>query len=167
MRTPDPRRLERFLGDGDEIVAVVPATPCGALPATVAGIVARSLGLARLPASAPRRWDCTADAFVEPTSVVDPRRRQVLLALTGVTDRLMVIGLDRLGRPAEVLWSTQVTDLAAVSVEPARLLGVATDALVFSAAPGCSRRFVLARPHRRSGRELAARLTRGVRYSDG
>jgi len=168
MRRPDPRRLERLLGDGDHGVAIVAATPHGALPDTVAAVVARSVGLRRRPSPSPQRWDPTAEAFVDSVSPIDPGRwQQVLLVLTEPSDRLVVIGLDRLGRPVEALWSGQVDDLADVCIEPARLLGLATDALVFSVPPDGPWRFVLARPHRRSGRELAARLARGVRYSGG
>lgn len=168
MRRPDPSRLERLLDDGEYVVAVVAATPHGALPDTVAAVIARSLGLRRRPATSQRRWDRTADAFVASASPIDPgRRRQVLLVLTEPSDRLVVMGLDRLGRPVESLWSGQAGDLADVCIEPARLLGVVTDALVFSVPPDGPWRFVLARPQRRSGRDLAARLAMGVRYSGG
>ncbi|MFN3218702.1 MAG: hypothetical protein ACE367_19580 [Acidimicrobiales bacterium] len=168
LRPPDPRRVERLLGDdGDSVVALVPVTPQDALPDTVGAVVARSVGLGRRTVAPDERWDDASGAFVAPASPVDLRaRRQVLLALTAPSERLVVIGLDRLGRPAEVVWWTRVADLERVTVEPARLLGLATEALVVAVPEGLFR-FVLARPDRRSGHELAARLRSGVRYSDG
>lgn len=166
LRPPDPRRVERLLDDGDDVVALVPVTPQDALPDTVGAVVARSVGLRRRTVAPDRRWDSAVDAFVAPVPLIDLRpRRQVLLALTGVSDRLLVIGVDRFGRPVEALWWSQVAALERVAIEPSRLLGVATDALVIAVSGGLWR-FVLARPHRRSGRELAARLGTGVRYSD-
>lgn len=167
LRPPDPRRVELFLGDGHRVVALVPATPQDALPDTVGAVVARSVGLRRRVDAPDQHWDAATETFVSPTPPVDLRaRRQVLLALTSPSDRLLVIGVDLLGRPLEVLWSSPVADLDHVSVEPVRLLGVATDALVVAVQGGLWR-FVLARPHRDTGRDLAARLHDGVRYSDG
>jgi hypothetical protein len=165
LRPPDPTRVERLLGDGERVVAAVPVTPQGALPDTVGAVVARSVGLRRQTAAADQRWDDATDAFAASAPPVDLRaRRQVVLAVTAPSARLLVVGTDRFGRPAEVVWWSEADDLEHVSIEPARLLGVATEALVVT-VPGGQWRFVFARPHRRSGHELAARL--GVRGPSG
>lgn len=167
LRAPDVRRVERLLGVDDHVVALVPATPHDALPDTVRAVVSGAIGLRRRSAATGACRDDTTDAYAVPAPPVDlGTRRQVLVALTSPSDRLVVIGVDRLGRPVEVVWWSAAADVGHVAVAPARLLGVATEELVV-AVPGGQWRFVLARPHRRSGRELAARLGAGVRYSEG
>lgn len=167
LRPPDPRRVERLLGGGDDVVALVAASPYGVIADTVGAVIARSVGLGRRTVAPDERWDSATGAFVAVASPVDlGGRRQVLLALTAPSERLVVIGVDRLGRPVDVVWWVPVADVEGVSMEPVRLLGVATEALELTVPDG-RLRFVLARPDRRSGHDLAARLGPGMRYSGG